>query len=90
MKKNPHLTANWELADASALQALHRGDADAQAQQRALKWIIESGCATYDLSFKPGEDGRRETDFAEGRRFVGTHIVMMLKANLSLLRRKDV
>lgn len=90
MKKNPHLTAPWELADASALQALQRGDADAQTQQRALKWIIERGCATYDLSFKPGEDGRRETDFAEGRRFVGTQIVMMLKANLSLLRRKDV
>lgn len=88
-KTRTALTAPWELADAAALQALQRGDADSHAQQRALKWIIESGCSTYDLSFRPGEEGRRETDFAEGRRFVGTHIVMMLKANLSLLRRNN-
>lgn len=79
----------YELSDVSALQALQRGDADKDAQIRALKWIIENACATYDLSYRPGEDGRRDTDFAEGRRFVGLQVVKLLKLNLPLLRRSN-
>ncbi len=81
--------ADWDLADASAVQALARGDASADQQKRALKWIIEGACSTYDLSYRPGDEGRRDTDFAEGRRFVGLSIVKLLKVNLSALRRKD-
>lgn len=83
----PWKPVSYELADADAIQALMRGDADAGKQQRALKFIIETICSTYDASYRPGEDGRRDTDFAEGRRFCGLQIVKFIKLNLSALRR---
>lgn len=79
-----------ELADAGALQALMRGDASPDQQKHALRFVIESVCGTYDLSYRPGDDGRRDTDFAEGRRFCGLQIVKFLKLNLSSLRRDRV
>jgi hypothetical protein len=70
----------YEEADATALKALQFGEANPDQQKRALKWIIENAANTYDLSFRPGgEEGRRNTDFAEGRRFVGLEIVKLLK-----------
>lgn len=86
----PWRPVHYELADADALQALMRGDADAGKQQRALKFIIENLCGTYEVSYRPGaEEGRRDTDFAEGRRFPGLQIVKLLKLNLSALRRDN-
>lgn len=86
----PFLPAEYEAADAAAIQALLRGDASPHQQQRAMKWIIEVCAATYDQSFYPGgEDGRRNTDFAEGRRFVGSQIVKMTRINTSKMRRED-
>lgn len=77
---------HWDPPDAAALQALYRGDATAQQQQRALKWIIESAAATYDLPFRPGgTDGSRETDFACGRMFVGQAVRVLLKVNLGAI-----
>lgn len=70
------------------MQALMRGDATKDQQQRALKWIIEQGAGTYDMSYRPG-DSSRDTDFAEGRRSVGLQIVKLLKMNLNELRRRD-
>jgi hypothetical protein len=92
MKKRlgPWEPAHYEAADASAIQALLRGDADEHQQQRALKWIIEVAAATYDQSFWPGgEDGKRNTDFAEGRRFVGNSVVKMLKLNVQALLKEE-
>lgn len=80
----------YGIEDAGAIQALLRGDALPHQQQRALKWIIESAAGTYDQTFYPGgEDGRRNTDFAEGRRFVGSQIVKMTRLALGNLRRND-
>ena len=84
-----YLPPRWELADAGAIQALARGEADAAAQVRALRWIVEAASATYDLSFRPGADGERATSFAEGRRFVGLEIVKLAKLNLASFRRKS-
>jgi len=84
----PWKPAKWELADASALQALLRGDANKDQQTRALRWVIESAAGAYDMSYRPGESSR-DTDFAEGRRFVGLQIVKLIKMNLSELRRKE-
>ena len=84
----PWKPAKWELADASALQAMARGDATKDQQIRALKWVIELAAGTYDMSYRPG-DTSRDTDFAEGRRSVGLQIVKLLKMNLSELRRKE-
>lgn len=90
MKKpdaSPWKPVAWEPADVAAVQALARGDASADQQKRALDYIINGLAATYDLSYRPGgEDGRRDTDFAEGKRFVGTQIVKALKLNLAAIR----
>jgi hypothetical protein len=79
----------YELADVTAIQSLARGDASPEMQQRALKWVIEQCAKTYDLSYRPGEGGDRDTVFAEGKRYVGLEIVKMLKVNPEFLRRKQ-
>lgn len=79
----------YELADVSALKHLAAGTADQHQQQRALKWIIDLACQTYQPSYRNGLDGDRETAFAEGRRFVGLMIVEKLKLDLNDLRRVD-
>jgi hypothetical protein len=58
-----------------AIKALATGTANAGQQKRALDWIITKACGTYDMSFRPGADGERETAFAEGKRHVGLQIV---------------
>lgn len=83
----PWLPIECELPEASAIQAMARGDATPDQQQRATKWLIETACGAYDLSFRPSGD--RDTAFAEGRRFVGLQIVKILKLNLSVYRKKE-
>lgn len=89
-KNSPWLPPPRELADISAIQALSRGEADQHQQQRALKWLIEVCCDTYQPSYRTGPDGDRNTAFAEGRRYVGLELVTMLHLNVSTLRRNDV
>lgn len=84
--RSPIVPAPYTLADASALQALHRGDASADQQQRALKWLIEQCADTYYFHFYPTE---RETAFALGRAFAGQQIVKLVKLDLSSLRRQS-
>lgn len=75
--------ADWELADASAIQALARGDADETQQKRALNWVVNNACATYDLAYRTDS---RDHAFAEGRRFAGLQVVKMLKINVGAIR----
>lgn len=77
--------AKWELADASALQALVRGDANEHQQQRALNWIIYNAAGTYDLEYRTES---RDHAFSSGRRFVGLQIVKMLKLNTAAFKEK--
>lgn len=86
----PWNPVDYEPADASAIQALLAGEASPEQQRRALKWIIEAASGLYDQSFYPGgEEGRRNTDFAEGRRFVGNQVVKMTRLNVSELVRRE-
>lgn len=78
----PWKPAVWEIPDAAAIQALQRGDASADQQQRALKFIVNTLAGTYDGSFRAGADGDRVSAFAEGKRHVGLQIVKL--ANISL------
>lgn len=80
------LPPDWELADATAMQALHAGSADADQQKRAFDWIINKAAGTYDVSYRPDSD---QTSFAEGRRFVGLQIVKLVKINVSAMRKKN-
>jgi len=85
----PWKPAAFEPADAAAFQALARGAANAEQQKRALDWLVKKACRTYDLSFRPGEDGRRDTDFAEGQRSIGLQIVKLLNLKIGLLQRGE-
>ena len=84
MKKfHPYIPSPWETPDVAAIQALHRGDATADQQKRALDYIITMA-GTYDLSYRPESD--RDTAFAEGKRFVGLQIVKAINLNLAALK----
>ena len=84
--QGPHIPAPYELADASAIQALMRGEANADQQVRALRWVIEQAAGAYEFQFYPSD---RETAFALGRGFVGQQIVKLSKLNLNSLRRQE-
>jgi hypothetical protein len=66
----------WQLprvepADIFAVQALERGNAS-EAQQRRIYDLVRRLTACERMTFYPGgEDGRRASDFAEGKRWVG-------------------
>lgn len=89
----PWRPPEFEQADVVALQALAQGKASIEQQKRALAWIVgsdhrgfhNSACGYYDLSYRPGTEGERDTAFAEGRRFVGAQIVKLLKLKVGLL-----
>lgn len=85
-KPPAYFAAPYELADASALQALAAGEADSEQQKRALDWIIHVACGTYQPTFHPGEPDA--SAFAEGRRFAGLQIVKNLKINTSVLKKE--
>lgn len=78
---------DYDIADASALQALQAGTATAQQQQRALGWIVNTAAATYETAWEP--DNERATSFEAGRRYVGLQIVKLLKINTNILRRNE-
>lgn len=80
-RQGPWAPAPYDPADARAIQDLEQGKATPEQQKRALKWIIESVSGTYDVTYWPGEDGERNTSFANGKRYVGLTIVKMLKLN---------
>lgn len=84
--QGPHIPPPYGLPDASAIQALQRGDATPDQQQRALRWIIEQAAGAYEFQFYPSD---RETAFALGRGFVGQQIVKLTKLNLSSLRKEQ-
>ncbi len=82
----PWKPSAWELEEAGAIQAVAYGKADEHQQQRAMKYIIEALCATYDMSFRAVNP--HETSFAEGKRFVGLQLVKLINTNLSRLQGK--
>ena len=66
---------------AGALQALHRGQAEPHQQTLALRWIIETS-RNAGAHYFPGENGRRDTDYALGRAFMGEQIVTVLNIKM--------
>ena len=78
------LPAPYDDHDVAAVKAL----ANDPAHKRALDWIIHAAAGTYDLSFRPGNDGERDTAFAEGRRFVGLSLVKIINTPIDQLSRK--
>lgn len=83
---SPWLPPPYERAEVVAFQALAAGTADAAQQQRVLKWLLERACGAYEMTFYPGPDGARNSDFAQGRRFVGLQVVKLLHLNPGLVK----
>ncbi len=74
------LPRDIEDADVFALQALAAGNANPAQQQRALALFRDKLCETDRMSFYPGgDDGRRASDFAEGKRWPGLQVRRILK-----------
>jgi hypothetical protein len=69
----------YDDEDIRAIRALFAGNASDGQQRRAVSWIINGASGYYDLSFRPGIDGARATDFCEGRRFVGAQMIKLSK-----------
>ncbi len=64
-----------EDADIFAIQAVANGTASDAQQQRAYRYVVRTLCETDRMTFWPGgEDGKRATDFAEGKRWVGLQL----------------
>ena len=79
----PWKPAAYGLEIATAFQSLMRGDCPAHLQQKVVKFILFDLCGVRDLSFRPGPEGARETDFAEGKRFVGLQIGKLLETKVN-------
>lgn len=67
------------------MQRLAAGAASGEEQKIALRWILRCSGVT-DEPYRPGDDGRRETDYALGKATVGRQIAKLARVNLSLLR----
>jgi hypothetical protein len=63
--------------EVQAIRALYNGTASKRQQEAILPYIIRAA-GTHDLSYRPGDS--HATAFAEGKRFVGTTLVWMLKS----------
>jgi hypothetical protein len=74
---HPWHPAPYDEADTYAIKALAAGVANEGQQKRALDWIINTLCGTYDLSYRPESD--RDTAFAEGKRHIGLQLVKQVK-----------
>jgi hypothetical protein len=79
----PWHPAPYDDADTYAIKALAAGVANEGQQKRALKWIIETLCGTYDQPYRPGSEGDRDTVFACAKMHVGQQIVKQINVNLN-------
>ncbi len=89
----PPFDAPWKpveygLREAAAIQALYKGEATPEQQKQALDWIIQEVCRRDDQSYR--SNSQRDTDFAEGKRFVGNTLVKLIKINTANLRKDHV
>ncbi len=87
-KQRPWYPKPYGLGDAAAVKNVAAGTATQEQQRHAMQYIIQVLCATYDMSYRPGDaDGRRDTDFAEGARNVGLQLVKLVNIDLSKMQR---
>lgn len=87
-KRRPWEPADFTRAEHLALVALSQGRATEDQQQLAWDWLLFA--AGYDdKSFRPGGlEGQRETDFAEGKKWVGEQMIKLLKTSIDIHERE--
>lgn len=82
----PWAPPDLTLTEVSALKAVAQGIASEYQQRLAMTTVVEKICRRYELPFCPGEDGRRNTDFALGRMSAGTTITSFVNADINEFR----
>lgn len=76
--------------EVASIKALSNGTASEHQQQTALHFILVKVCCVDDEPFCPGEDGRRATDYALGKRRVGLYLRSLLHANIDKFKQDPV
>jgi len=86
-KKNPWIPPDHDEHVVYAVRALAEGIASDSQQKlvwRYLMYVTGASEEFADLSYRPdSEGGRRDTDFAEGKRFVGLMIRKLLRGEFT-------
>ena len=72
---DPLASPDYMEADVQALRALQRGSATEDQQKRAIGFIINTVCGTYDCASRRNE---RDTNLALGKQRAGQHLVYFL------------
>ncbi|MCK5712594.1 MAG: hypothetical protein KAI25_07760 [Hyphomicrobiaceae bacterium] len=75
--ENPIERPDYTEFEVQSIRALYEGKASERQQLAILPYILRAA-GTHDLSYRPGDS--HATAFAEGKRFVGTTLVWMLKS----------
>lgn len=73
----PWHPAKYDEADIYAVQALAAGVASADQQKRAVHWLLNNVCGTYDETYFA--DSERNSAYAQGKRHVGLQFVKAIK-----------
>lgn len=81
----PYMPTEYEKKHVASWQALTRGQATEHQQRLIAEYIVHVLCGTYDLPYFP--DSVRDSDFAQGKRFIGLQLVKF--SNLSLANFQD-
>ena len=85
-KAMPWMPPDYDPATIWAWRAFCKGEAT-QSQQVLIRdyfmYVTKASEEFQDLSFRPGEEGRRATDFAEGMRFVGVALRKLSRPELT-------
>ncbi len=93
-KEVPKLFEPWAppdlgLAEVAALQAVAKGVASPDQQQRAMRVMVEKICRRYEMPYCPGVGGERDTSFALGRMSAGSTLTSFLNAPLKNFKDPD-
>ena len=72
---------------ARAIVAVSQGVASEDQQKIAIEAILIDICGVHDISYRSDEmGGERDTTFAEGKRFVASQILAVIKKQGELLK----
>ncbi len=83
-KRDPWMPPDYDERVVHAVRALAEGKATAHHQDIVWRWL-RYVTDIDGMSFRPGgRKGSRDTDFAEGKRFVGHHLMKLLHPELSI------
>lgn len=77
-------------ADALAIKMMAQGEASPEQQKRALEAIVGRIACADEQSWRADDHGgQRETDFSEGKRFVGLQLRKIVNTPLEILTGED-